>query len=138
LGVAGLCLVSDDTEDVGLPLLVVDGIAQGLAIEGQALVGGGHLRAPLLQRGIERSRIDAREHIANPRAAGHLVAAVAIPAAKARTRRLAEVLRPSGNGLVTARPAQHRGGGDGEHDRQGMAAPLRAARIGHGGEERRQ
>ena len=59
MGVAGLGLVSDDAEDVGLALLGVDGIAQGFAIDGQALVVGGHLRIPALQCLIEGVGIDA-------------------------------------------------------------------------------
>ena len=97
--------MADDAEDVGLVAVGVAGVTQGLAVEGQAFIGGGMLPIPALQRPIKGLGIDAGEHIADPGAAGDLVAAVAITAAKARAGRLAKVLCPGGDGLVAARPA---------------------------------
>jgi hypothetical protein len=84
----------DDAEDVGLALLGVDGIAHGFAIDGQALVKGGHLCVPTQQGAIEGIGVDACEDVSDARAAGYLVAAVSVAAAKAGTGGLAEVLSP--------------------------------------------
>jgi hypothetical protein len=49
---------------VGLTILRVDGVAHGLAVDGQALVSFGHLYIPALQSTIEFVGVHAREHIA--------------------------------------------------------------------------
>ena len=84
------------------------------------------------------TRVDPSEHIADAGAAGDLVAAIAVAAAKARTGLLSQVLGPFADRLVAAHAAQHGCGGDGQHGRQGVAPSLRAARIGDIGEESRE
>jgi len=128
-------LMSDNAEDVGLALLAVEGIAHGLAIDGQALVVVGHLRVPALQGAVQGRGVDTREHVTDAGAAGHLVAAVTVAATKTRAGLLAEILGPSGDGLVTARTAEYRGGGNRQHHRQGMPASLATTRVGDPGEE---
>ena len=129
--------MTDNAEDMRLATGLVDGVAQGLAVDGQALVGSGVLRVPALQGAVEQRRVDAGEHIAEAGAAGDLIAAVAIAATKTCTGLLSQVLGPGADGLIAACPTQHRSGGDGQHGRQGVAAPLRATWIGDIGEERR-
>jgi hypothetical protein len=112
--------MANGTEDMGLATRLVDG---------QALVGG-ILHVPTLRGLVERERVDANEHIADAGAAGHLVAPVAIAAAKAGAGLLPQVLGPFADGLVAARAAQHGGSGDGEYGRQGVALSLSAAWVG--------
>ena len=88
-------LVADDAEDVGLAAVVVDGVAHRLAVDGQRLVVG-VLEVPALQGAVQGVGVDADEHLADDGAAGDLVATVAVAAAKARPRLLAQVLRPTG------------------------------------------
>lgn len=139
MGVADLCLVSDDAEDMGLTILRVDRVAHALAVNGQALVGFGHLCVPALQRTIELVGVDACKHIADTGMAGDFLAAVAVATAtaKARAGLLVEVLHPGGNDLVAACPTQHRRR-DGQHEGQWMAPALAAARLGNLGEECQQ
>jgi len=84
LGGAVLGLVPDCAEDVGLATLRIDGVAHALAVDGQALVGRGILCVPALQGTVEQSRLHPDEHLADKGAAGHLVAAIAVAAAKTR------------------------------------------------------
>ena len=63
MGVANLGLMPDHTQNVGLVSLGVDGIAHRLAIEGQTLVLGRHLRIPALQRRIEGVNVNHKRFI---------------------------------------------------------------------------
>ena len=137
-GVTNRALMTDHAEDVGLTTVLVDGVAQRLAVNGQALVGERMLRIPRLQRLVEGVRVDADEYLAEQGATGHRIAPIAPAATKTPARGLAQVLGPFADGLVAARAAQHRGGGDGQHRRQGMASSLRATWIGYVGEQSRQ
>ena len=49
----------DDTHDMGLFTLLVDGIAQRLAVDGQRLVVPAVMVVPALQRSIELRGVDA-------------------------------------------------------------------------------
>ena len=104
MGVAAVGLVADGAEDVGLATLLIDGVAHRLAVDGQALVGGCILRIPALQGAVEQYRVDAGEHIADAGAAGDLIAAVAIAAAKTPAGLLPQVLGPFADGLVADVP----------------------------------
>lgn len=118
----------DDTQHVGLASLRIEGVAQRLAIDRQAFVGFGVLGIPALQRLVQLPRVDADEHRAQHAAARHPVATRPIATAKAGPRLLAQVLGPLANRLVAAHPAEHRGGGDGQHRGQRMAPALAAPR----------
>lgn len=69
--------------DVGLLPVFVDGVAQGLAIDGQALVFLAEGRIPLLQRTVEQRRINAHQYITDDRLTGAEVASLFSPTAKA-------------------------------------------------------
>ena len=68
---------------VGLLPGFVDGVAQGLAIAGQALVFPTDGRIPLLQRTVEQRRINAHQYITDDRLTGDEVASLFSPTAKA-------------------------------------------------------
>ena len=119
-------------------LVLVDGVAQGLAIDGQDLVVGAVGVVPALQGAVELGGVDAHQHVADDGLAGHGVEPVVASAAEAFAGALGQVVGPLGHGLVAAHAAQGGGGGDGEHGGQGMAPPLAAAGIVDVGEEQRQ
>ena len=62
MGVADLGVVADDAHNVGLMALVVDGVAHGLAVDGQAFI----VPAP----GLRRGRLWSRSTLAEPGRAG--------------------------------------------------------------------
>ena len=113
----------------------VDGVAHGLAVDGDGVVGAGVVGVEALQGAVELVRVDAHQHVADDELAGHLVSAAAVPAAEPLAGARGQVLGPLGHGLVAARTAQRRAGGDGEHDGQRVAAALAAARVVDVGEE---
>ena len=59
------------THDVSLLSLLVDGVAHGLAIDGQTLVLLTEGRIPLLQGEVEFDRIDPHQHIPDDGLAGN-------------------------------------------------------------------
>lgn len=70
--VGGLGAVADGAQDVGLAgavLILVDGVAQGLAVDGQDLVVGAVGIVPALQGAVELGGVDAHEHLARFRMA---------------------------------------------------------------------
>ena len=74
MGVGGLGAVADGAEDVGLAgavLVLVDGVAQGLAVDGQDLVIGAVGVVPALQGAVELGGVDAHQHVADDGLAGH-------------------------------------------------------------------
>ena len=127
--------MSDDTHDVGLAALFVNGVAHRLAVDGEAVVGLGLGRIPPLQGAVQRLGVDADEAIANDGLARHEQVPVFAAAAEPLAGLGAEAVGPVGDRLVTAHAAQDCPGGDGQHRRQGMPPPLGAARVGDVGEE---
>ena len=119
--------MADDAQDVGLTAVVVDRIAQRLAVDGQCLIVG-VLPVPALQGAAERVRVDAGQHLAHDGAAGHLVATVAVTTAKPCPRLLAQVLRPQADGLIATPPTEDSAGGDGQHRGQRVAPNTRIAK----------
>ena len=59
------------THDVGLMAFGIDGVAHGLAIDGQALVNGRESLVPLLQRTVKHGRIHAYEYVTDNGLAGN-------------------------------------------------------------------
>ena len=120
---------------VGLGLVPVDGVAHGLAVDGDGLAAVAAFGVEALQGAVELVGVDAHEDVADDELAGHLVAAAAVPAAEPLAGARGQVRGPLGHGLVAARAAQRRAGGDGEHDGQRVAAALAASRVVDVGEE---
>ncbi len=82
MGVTDLGVVADDAHDVGLMAALVDGVAHGLAIDGQAFVFPAVGFVPPLQSPVELGRVDSGEKIADGELAGHQVLAAAAPRVK--------------------------------------------------------
>ena len=129
------CSVRRGRRGGGLFLVRVDGVSHGLAVDGDGVVGAGVVGVEALQGAVELVRVDAHQHVADDELAGHLVAATAVPAAEPLAGARGQVLGPLGHGLVAARAAQRRAGGEGEHDGQRVAAALATARVVDVGEE---
>jgi hypothetical protein len=70
LGVAILRLVTDDAEDVRLPVVFIQGVAHRLAVDGQTLILAGIGFIPALQCAIQFNRVDADEDITDDELAG--------------------------------------------------------------------
>ena len=113
----------------GFPVVGVDGVAHGLAVDGDglAVVAAGGVEA--LQGAIELVGVDAHQDVADDELAGHLVAAAAVPAPEPLAGARGQVVGPLGHGLVAARAAQRGAGGDGEHHGQRVAPALAAAGV---------
>ena len=113
----------------GLRVVGVDGVAHGLAVDGDGVVGVAAGGVEALQGAVELVGADAHQDVADDELAGHLVAAVPVPAPEPLAGARGQVLGPLGHGLVAARAAQRGAGGDGEHRRQRVAPALAAAGV---------
>ena len=147
MGAGGPAVVADGTRDVRLalafadpacrgagpgpdfPVVRVDGVAHGLAVDGDGVVGGAVVGVEALQGAVELVGVDAHQDVADDVPAGYRVVAGAVTAAEPLAGARGEVGGPLGHGLVAARAAQRGAGGDGEHDVQRVAAALAAAGI---------
>lgn len=69
------------THDVGLVAFVINGVAHGLAIDGQGFVLGCKSVVPLLQRTVKHARLNSYKHIADGGLAGYNIAAIYTPTA---------------------------------------------------------
>ena len=118
--------LADGAEDVDLVLVSAD-----LARRGLGVVGGGVAAVGLeaLQGAVELVGADAHQDVADDELAGHLVAAIPVPAPEPLAGARGQVLGPLGHGPVAARAAQRGAGGDGEHRRQRVAPALAAAGV---------
>lgn len=123
---------------MGLLALVIDGVAHGFAIDGEAVVGFAMGRIPTLEGAVEVLGIDADEQVAYDVFARHQAATVVAAAAEPFARLGAQTLGPVRHGLVAPHPTQRGPGGEREDGREGMPASLGAAGIGDVGKERGQ
>ena len=64
----------------GLRVVGVDGTAHGLAVDGDGVVGVAAVGVEALQGAVELVGADAHQDVADDELAGHLVAAVPVPA----------------------------------------------------------
>jgi len=96
----------DDAHNVSLLSLLVNRVTHGFTINGEALVFLPKHRIPLLERGIELNRINPDQNVTDNRFTGYEIAAPLFPAtAKAFSGLGAEIIRPTGNSLVTSHTA---------------------------------
>ena len=121
--------MTDDTHDMDLRAVFVDGVAQRLAVDGERHVIAAVLLVPALQRAVELRRVDTHQDGADGGLARRLADTVAAPDLEAGKRFLAKIIDPFPNRLVAACAAQRRGGREGEGAVQGMAPPLAGARV---------
>ena len=125
----GLGLRVVGVDGFGLRVVGVDGVAHGLAVDGDGVVGVAAVGVEALQGAVELVGADAHQDVADDELAGHLVAAVPVPAPEPLAGARGQVLGPLGHGPVAARAAQRGAGGDGEHRRQRVAPALAAAGV---------
>ena len=130
--------MSYHAHDVGLLPGLVEGIFHGLAIHRQCIVLRSPGLIPGIERPVQRPRFNAYQASANDKFAGHDIVSVLTPTAEAFAGLLSQAIGSVGDGLVTARAAQRRACCDAQHQRQAMAPPLSAARIGNECEPLRQ
>src|SRR5437016_8752764 len=131
LGVASFALMTDDAHHMSLLTLLIQGVAHGLAVDGQTLISRAIDFVPALQGLVQLRGRDADQHMAQAVLSGHDITTLFAPPAKALSRFLPQALRPIRDGLVTAHPAQHGPRGDPQHHGQTMAPPLGPAGIGN-------
>ncbi len=105
--------MADRAEDVGLLALWVQGVAHGLAINGEAGVLVAINLIPCLECLIQLPRIDTDQQVAEHRQAGHLITAFFSAATGPLPGLLAEAFGPIRDGLVAPHPAQNSSAGDG-------------------------
>ena len=113
MGVAVFTLMTDDTENMGLMPLFIDGVAHGFAVDGQTFVFLGVGLVPALQGSIEMHGIDPDQDIPDDGLAGDEVAALLVAAVETLAGPLAEALGPIGDGPVSAHATQAGPGGNG-------------------------
>ena len=130
--------MADETHDMVLVSIVINGVLHGFAVHGQRRVLGSPSLVPGRQRLIKGPGFDADQTIPEHRGAGDNILSVLPSAAKASARRLSQGGGPFSDGFVASHAAQEGPGGNGQHDRQTMAASLRPTRIGNVGETVRQ
>jgi hypothetical protein len=82
LGVAGLRLMTDDTHDVGLAL-IIDGITHGLAVYGKTFIFLSIDFIPSRECPVQMDRIDTDEDITDDGLAGHNAVTILLPATEA-------------------------------------------------------
>lgn len=105
--------MTDDTHDMGLMTVIIDGVAHCLSINGQTLVLLAIDFVPALQGAVQMHGINADEHIADDVLAGYDVATVLVAATKTLPGLLAKALSPIRDGLVATHPTQGCAGGNG-------------------------
>ena len=91
--------MTDDAHHMGGVTLRVEGIAQGLAVDRQCLVLLRVDFVPALQGAVQVRGVNADQHVADDRLAGHDVAAPLATAAEALAGLRPQTLRPSAMAL---------------------------------------
>ena len=123
--------MADNTHDMGLHAIGIDGAAHGLAVDGQGTVGSAVVFVPLPQGGVELVRAHPDQHVADDCPARRDVPALVEARPEIRQNRLALVLDPLRDLLVAAHAGKCRGGGEREHRWQAVPPPLPAPWILH-------
>lgn len=112
LNKAGFGVVPDNPHDMDLIAVFIDGVAHGLAVNGQAFVLLAIDLVPTLQGAIDVFGINADEDITDNVETRYMVALVVITASESASGLLAEVVCPFPNGFIAAHTAENGCGGD--------------------------
>ena len=118
--------------------LIVEGIAQGLAVDRQRLILPRLDWVPRSQGAVQRRGGDADEDSAEEVLTGHHVTAPLATAPEALAGFLPAALRPVGDRAVAAHSAEDGPRGKAQHRGQAMSPSLGATGIGDWGEEGRE
>jgi hypothetical protein len=98
--------MSDDAHNVSLLPLLVNRVTHGFTVNGEALVFLPKRRIPFLESPIKFNRVNADQDVTDARFTGYEIAAPFLSAtAKAFSGLGAEIISPTGNGLVTPHAA---------------------------------
>ena len=122
--------MTDDAHDVGLVPLLIDGVAHGLAVNGETFVLLTIEFIPALQGAVEVHRIDADKDIADDVLARDDAATVFVAAAEALPGLGAKALGPVRDSPVSTHPTEDCPGCDGQNRGKWMTSTLSAAGIG--------
>src|SRR5271169_1009045 len=127
--------MTNDAHDMGLTALVIEGVAQGLAVDGETLILPGVDFVPASQGAVQMGGGDADQNIAEDVLAGHDVTAPLATAPEALPGLLPETLGPIGDRPVAAHAAEDGSGRNGQNGGQAMSPSLGTAGIGDLGKE---
>lgn len=127
--------MTDDAENMSLMSLIVNGVAHGLAIDGERGIGLGIGFVPALEGLVEEEGVDADEDLTEGGDTGDDITAFDIGATEAFSGLLAQGLGPIEEGLVAAHATEGGTDGKGQDGGEAMASALGSARIGDLSEE---
>ena len=130
--------MADHAHDMGLKTFFINGIAHGLAVDGQTLILFAIGLVPALKGFIQMHRVDANKDIANDREAGDDIAPVFATAIETLSGLLAKIIRPIPDGQISPHSAQDCPDGNRQNRWKGMSPSLAAAGIGDVSKEIRQ
>ena len=121
--------MTDDTHDMGLMPLRIDGVAHGFTVYGETFILLPIDVIPPLQGAVKIYGIDADEDISKDGEARNQVATLFAAAIEALSGFLAKAVGPIRDGPVPPHPTQDCPGSDGQHRTQGMTSSLATAGI---------
>jgi hypothetical protein len=127
--------MTDDAHHMRGVTLLVEGMAQGLAVNRQGLILPGVDFVPALQGAVQMGGFDANQDIAEDVLTGHQVTASLATAPETLAGFLPKALRPVGDRSVAAHTTENGPRGNAQHRGQAMSPSLGAAGIGDLGEE---
>ena len=130
--------MTDDAEHMGLMPLIVDSVAHGLAIDGEALVFFSIDLVPMLQGSVEMDWIHTNQDIADDLLTWDDVTALGKTAAEAPAGIFAEPFGPIGDCPVSAHSTQAGPGRNGQNRGKSMPSALSSAGIGDFSKKGRQ
>ena len=87
--------MTDGAHDVGLMTLLIEGIAHGLAVDGETFILCAIHFVPAPKSAVQMCRIDTDQHIAQDKLAWHVVVALFPTATEALPRLGAQAVGPS-------------------------------------------
>ena len=130
--------MTDDAHHMRGVTLLVEGMAQGLAVNRQGLILPGVDFVPALQGAVQMGGGDADQDIAEDVLTGHQVTASLATAPETLAGFLPKALRPVGDRSVAAHTAEDGPGSNAQHGGQAMSPSLGASGIGNLGKESRK
>ena len=130
--------MTDHAQNMGLIDFIIDGIAQGLAVDGKTFIFLSVSFVPTLQGSIQIHGIDPDQDIADDRFTWDDVTVLGKTAAEALPGIFAEASGPIGHGPVSAHSTQASPSYNGQNRGESMPSTLGSARIGDFGKKGRE
>jgi hypothetical protein len=129
--------MTDDTENMSLMPLIVNGVAHGFAVDGKTFVFFSVGFVPTLQGSVEMHRIDPDQDITDDVLAWDKVIAVCVAASETLPGLLAKAFGPICDSSVSAHSTQASPRCNGQNRGESMPSALGSAGIGDFGEKGR-